>query len=273
MLLRRVRPVNERPDHQVSAGTTVLLSGLIGVGVGVAGLAAKALGVIPRVRIATLTWGAVVTVVGLALISHGSMRLPDFNDMLRGVPSRLVQLAVAGVAWSAAFVVEVRTDWAWKDAVATAAAALVVAPVLRSVRRVDARTTLSVILAAMLVTFGMSAMFKREQYPFAPFQMYSVPQLDPREVTRHRLIATAAGGAEIDITSVLGTATVAKLVSDPDESAVADAVSLAAKAHEERRGSDLVSVRLVTETWRVVPYPGEATVERAAVEERMVVDA
>ncbi len=262
----------ESPDRQVTAGTTVLLCGLIGVAVGVAGLAVKALGLIPRVRIATLTWGAVVAAVGLAVMSHGSMRLPRVNELLRAIPSRLVQLAVAGVAWSVAFVVETRTDWVWKDAVAAATAVVVVTPVLGLLRRVDARTTISLVLAAMLVTFGMSAMFKREQYPFAPFQMYSVPQLDPREVTRHRLIATAADGREIDITSVLGTATVAKLVSDPDESEVADAVSLAAKAHEERRGSDLVSVRLVTETWRVVPYPGEATVEPARIEERMVVD-
>lgn len=262
----------ESPDRQETVGRAVLLSGLIGVAAGGAGLAAKALGVIPRVRIATLTWGAVVAVVGLALMSHGSMRLPKVSVLVRAIPAHLVRLAAIGVAWAAAFVVEVRTEWVWKDAVAAATAVVAVTPVLGMLRRVDARTTISMVLAAMLVTFGMSAMFKREQYPFAPFQMYSVPQLDPREVIRHRLVATAADGAEIDITSVLGTATVAKLVSDPDESEVADAMSLAAKAHEERRGSDLVSVRLVTETWRVVPYPGEATVEPARIEERMVVD-
>lgn len=253
-------------------GLRLLMAGSVGLAAGVAGLLAKFAGLIPRVRIATLSWGAVVTVVGLALVSHGSLRPPSIRALWAAARAHLPELMAVGLAWSVAFVVEARTDWWWKDGVATLVGAGLIGAAAATTRRVDSRTLVSAALAALLVTYLLSGVFKREQYPFAPFQMYSGTQLDPREVTRYRLIATTGAGDEIDITSVLGTATVAKLVSDPDDAAVAEAMGLAARVHQERRGSDLVSVRLVTETWRVVPYPGEATVELGDSVERMVVD-
>lgn len=254
------------------AGLDLTLAGAVGVAVGIAGLAAKLVGLIPRVRIATLSWGAVVLVIGWALASRGSLNPKVLRPLLNEPLGRLPLLLVSGVAWSVAFIVEVRTDWWWKDGVAVAVAIISLAVAARSFRGIDARTVVSALLAALAVTYFMSALFKREQYPFAPFQMYSVSQLDPREVVRYKLFATTADGEELDISSIMGTATIAELVSNPDDGAVAEAVRLAAGVHEERRGSDLVSVRVVTETWQVVPYPGEAAVETVDSVERMQVD-
>ena len=262
-------------DHRVTAhtaGSTLMVAGLIGFVAGVGGLGAKLVGLIPRVRIATLTWGAVVAVVGIALFSSGAMRVPRPADLVKETRDHLLALALTGIAWSVALFVEARTEWGWRDAVAAAVAATLICVTMLRVGRLDVRTLVSAALAAKLIAFVSSALFKREQYPFAPFQMYSVAQLDPREVIRYRLVATTAGGDQIDITSILGTATVAKLVSDPDDVAVADAIVLAAGVHEQRRASDLVSVTLVTETWSVVTYPEEPTVERTGAVERMNVD-
>lgn len=265
------RPPDPTELALLRAGRDLVLAGLLAGGVFVAAYLARAVGVLDsRLRMAGLV-AALLVAVGWALASRGRLGLAWLGEARQDLTSTVRSAVALAVVWTAALALYAALPGGGREAVPlwTAGAVLVGVAVVRrpELRRLGAAGAISTVLALHVAGFAWSGVEKVEAYPYAPFQMYSVPRLTPYEVTVPRLVATTGEGAEVDLTGQAGGATLRAWLSDPTSERVEATVRDLGAAYAARTGIELVELRVVDETWTVPPHPAppEAVLDTSEV--------